>query len=123
MVPREHAHTHATAMSNWHSKDGEGAMTKRRQIMMTKTMSQDDTDTNNEGTDDNNNNSGDQGMNTNNEDHKMMIGMEMEMYNNNHTTKMVAVAHDEGDDEHRTEQKVQVMDTVPYDEECKKGPK
>ena len=92
--------------------------------------SQDDTDTDNEGTDNNNNNSGDQGMNTNNKEfnkkdnhHKMMTGMEMETYNNNHTAETVAVAHDEGDDEHGAEQKVQAMDTAPYDEECKIGPK
>ena len=42
--------------------------------------------------------------------HKTMTGMEMEMYNNNHITKM-AVAHSERDDEHGTEQKAQVVDT------------
>jgi len=38
-------------MSNWHSKDGEGAMMKRRQAITTKTTSQDDTNTNNKGDD------------------------------------------------------------------------
>ena len=104
---------------------------KRRRATMRKTTSQDDTDTDNEGTDNNNNNnSGDQGTNTNGEDfdkednhHKTMTGTETEMYNNNHTTKTVAAVHDEGDDEHGAEQKAQAMDTAPYDEERKKGPK
>ena len=57
--------------------------------------------------------------------HKTMTGMEMETetYNNNHTTKMVAAAHNEGDNEHGAEQKTQVTDTALYDEEHKKGPK
>ena len=71
--------------------------------MTTKTTPQDDTDNNN-------NNNRDEGTKTNNEEfdeednhHKTMTGMEMEMYNNNHITKM-AVAHSERDDEHGTEQ-------------------
>ena len=103
---------------------------KRRRSTMRKTTSQDDTDTDNEGTDNNNNNSGDQGTNTNGEEfdkednhHKTMTGMETETYNNNHMTTMVAVVHDEGDDEHGAEQKVQATDTVPYNEERKKGSK
>ena len=53
----------------------------------------------------------------------MTTGTEMEMHNDNHTTKTGAAAHDEGDDEHGAEQKAQVMDTAPYEEEHKKGPK
>ena len=42
-----------------------------------------------------------------------------------HSTNLICgvTAHDEGDDEHGAEQKAQVMDTVPYDEEHKKWPK
>ena len=68
-------------------------------------------------------------MNTNDKEfdednhHKMTTGTEMETYNNNHMTKTVAAAHDEGDNEHGAEQKAQVTDTAPYNEERKKGPK
>jgi len=56
---------------------------------MTKTMSQDNTDTDNEGTDDNN-------IDEKDNHHKMMTGMEMETYNNNHMTKTVVAVHDRG---------------------------
>jgi hypothetical protein len=94
--------------SNWHGEDVEGATTKRRGTMTTKTMSQDDTDNDNdnEGTDDNKNNDGDQGIRgrrpmtrrtnhktTTDEDdnhHKMTTGTETETDNHNHKTKTAA---------------------------------
>jgi hypothetical protein len=45
-------------MSNWHREDREGATTKMRGATTTKTLSQDDTNTDNDGTDDKNNNNG-----------------------------------------------------------------
>ena len=64
VAPRWHTHNHATnmstrswgGMSNWYGEDGEGATMKRRGTMVTKTMSQDDTNADNEKTDNSKNN-------------------------------------------------------------------
>ena len=74
--------------------------------MTTKTMSQDDTNTHNEGTDDNKINDGDQGTKTNDEEldeeDNHHTGTETETDNHNHKIKTAVAAGARRDDEHGT---------------------
>ena len=93
---------------------------------MTKTMGQDNTNTDNKGTDDNDNNSDrNQGMKTDEEEdnhHRSTMGMGMGT--DNDTTQQKWQRHTmRGTMRMGEEQKAQATDPASYNEECKKGPK
>jgi hypothetical protein len=106
-------------------KTGRMQWQKKGGTTTTKTMSQDNTDTNDEGTDDNN---GDQGMKTNgeefNEDNQQWQGRRQRwrwtMTTTWHRQQQCMMR---GTTSMGQEQKVLATDTELYDEEHKKGPK